>query len=292
MRRGWTKSWRKKLDHPLYRCPLVWHYFDFCVSKANIKDKEWMVGDSLIVIKRGSFVTSLEKTSSATGLSFQNIRTAQKKLQKLGMISQKATNKFTVITVCNYELYQCAENDAQQTTNKQTTNKQQTNNKQLTTTKEGKERKEGERNISKDCSEFKNLNSKPTGSGAEDKNKNSDNRKNSPPKELEGLELYESDKRLCDRWPDLIKNWQKAYPHMDVVAEIIKAHAWEIANPAKRKKNRPSFLGRWLSRAQDGYKKQEGNDNAGSSKYAGKSKGNGKGRWGQPQAEIDLPPDM
>ena len=128
MRRGWTKSWRKKLDHPLYRCPLVWHYFVFCVSKANIKDKEWMVGDSLIVIKRGSFVTSLEKTSSATGLSFQNIRTAQKKLQKLGMISQKATNKFTVITVCITSFTSAQK----MTPNKQLTNKQQTNNKQTT----------------------------------------------------------------------------------------------------------------------------------------------------------------
>lgn len=142
MHRGWTKDWRKKLDHPLYSHPLVWHYFGFCVTMANIEDKLWMAGDQLITVKRGSFVTSFQKSSKATGLSFQNIRTAQKKLQLLEMISQKSTNKFTVITVCNYETYQCAESGGQQTTNKRLTNDQQTTNKRLTTTKEAKELKE------------------------------------------------------------------------------------------------------------------------------------------------------
>jgi len=71
------------------------------------------------------------------------------------------------------------------------------------------------------------------------------------PPELADLELYAEDQKLCDRWATLLPVWVKAYPGVDVVAEVRKANAWEVANPEKRKVNRPRFLTNWLSRAQD-----------------------------------------
>lgn len=73
----------------------------------------------------------------------------------------------------------------------------------------------------------------------------------SVPPELESLELYQQDTRLCERFPKLYPAWLGAYPGVDIVAEIRKAHAWEVSNPKKRKKDRPRFLSNWLSRAQD-----------------------------------------
>ncbi len=69
------------------------------------------------------------------------------------------------------------------------------------------------------------------------------------PKELEGLELYRKDVKLIARWAELYPNWKSAYPQLDIMAEIRKAHAWELAN--SRKVNRPAFFVRWLNRAQD-----------------------------------------
>lgn len=45
-----------------------------------------------------------------------------------------------------------------------------------------------------------------------------------------------------------------AYPGVDLRAEVLKARAWLIANPAKRKTPRgvPRFLNGWLERAQNG----------------------------------------
>lgn len=71
------------------------------------------------------------------------------------------------------------------------------------------------------------------------------------PADLEGLELYETDKRLCRDWKAFLKAAEPAYPGVDVIAEVRKAHAWEVANPAKRKKQRTRFLHNWLARAQD-----------------------------------------
>lgn len=71
------------------------------------------------------------------------------------------------------------------------------------------------------------------------------------PPELVGLELYEADQKLCARWPALIKAWKIAYPGVDILAEVRKAHAWEVANPDKRKVQKARFLAGWLGRQQD-----------------------------------------
>ena len=66
-----------------------------------------------------------------------------------------------------------------------------------------------------------------------------------------GLELYESHPTLCRDFPGLLKAWEKAYPGVDVRGEVRKAHAWEVANPKRRKRNKTRFLNNWLAEAQD-----------------------------------------
>ena len=51
---------------------------------------------------------------------------------------------------------------------------------------------------------------------------------------------------------DIIQ-WQKAYPAVDVFAELAKMESWLDANPSRRKtpKGIKRFVDLWLSRAQD-----------------------------------------
>ena len=71
------------------------------------------------------------------------------------------------------------------------------------------------------------------------------------PPDLSGLELYAADKRLCEKWDVFKAAALQAYPGVDLLAEVTKAHAWETANPTRRKRDRVRFLNQWLSRAQD-----------------------------------------
>jgi hypothetical protein len=50
-----------------------------------------------------------------------------------------------------------------------------------------------------------------------------------------------------------LAEYRRAFPGVDVPAELLKARQWCLDNPAKRKTARgmPAFLGRWLGRAQD-----------------------------------------
>lgn len=52
--------------------------------------------------------------------------------------------------------------------------------------------------------------------------------------------------------PDaLMATWKQAYPALSLDAELSKAAAWIIANPANKKSNYARFLTNWLTRAQD-----------------------------------------
>jgi len=73
------------------------------------------------------------------------------------------------------------------------------------------------------------------------------------PDDLTNLHLYASDLKLIARWHDLRKSWTAAFPRgwEWVMGEVRRAHAWEVANPTRAKKDRARFLAGWLTRAQD-----------------------------------------
>ena len=130
MAEGWIKLHRKFDEWQWLNKPEMVSLFVYCLIKANHNGAYWQNEK----IERGQFITSPEKLSVKLGISYQSIRTCLTRLEKTGEIIKKSTNKYTIITVCNYDGYQME----QQSTNKQLTNKQQSTNKQLTTNKNNK----------------------------------------------------------------------------------------------------------------------------------------------------------
>lgn len=130
---GFVKIDRGILDWEWYAEPCTKVLFIHCILKANWKDGSWQ-GQPY---KRGQFITSLSNLANETGYSVQNIKTALKHLISTGELTSKATNKYRIITVCNYDKYQV---DNRQD-NKALTINQQTANNQLTTDEEYKEYK-------------------------------------------------------------------------------------------------------------------------------------------------------
>lgn len=76
--------------------------FIHCLLKANWKSGKF----EGTTVPRGSFVTSIKQLSLELGLTNDEIRTALKHLIKTGEVTKQTTNKYTVITVSNYHLYQ------------------------------------------------------------------------------------------------------------------------------------------------------------------------------------------
>ena len=129
---GWISLHRKILDNPILsdssrynkKCAWIW-----LLLKANHKDNKFVLGNDIIMVKRGSFVTSQKKLCKEFKWGNSKIRNFLKLLQKDGMIKVKTTSQATHITICNYDTYQDI-----QTANKSVINKKQTANKSKTNT--------------------------------------------------------------------------------------------------------------------------------------------------------------
>lgn len=138
MDNGWIKLHRKSMESTIWKNPMVWFVWSWCLMKANHKDNQFPFNGKDIVVKNGSFITGLNSAQSQLPtLSIQNIRTALDYLESTNRITIKSTNKFSVITIVKWEEYQ---QDNKQT-NKPLTNEQQTTNKPLTTNKNVKKEK-------------------------------------------------------------------------------------------------------------------------------------------------------
>ena len=118
---GWVRIHRKMLS---------WQWYDDMPTKclflhllliSNYTQSEWHG----ITVERGQIVTSYKNLATQTGLSVQQTRLALNKLRSTGEITIKTTNKFSIITICNYDSYQDENFTNNKQNNKQRTNKQQ-----------------------------------------------------------------------------------------------------------------------------------------------------------------------
>jgi len=95
----------------LHRGLLKWEWYDDTNTKSvfihllltvSIEDSEWH-GE---VVKRGERICSRKSLSEELNMSEQTIRTALSHLKSTSEITIRATRKFSVVTINNYEKYQ------------------------------------------------------------------------------------------------------------------------------------------------------------------------------------------
>ena len=132
----WIKLYRKFTEWEWYgdtNCKVV---FLHLLLTANWKARKWQ--GQLIDV--GELVTSIPMLAESVSLSEQQTRTALRKLKDSEVITCRATNKYTIVKVLNYCVYQSFENSEQQTnqqsSNSQVTDEQQSSNIQATAPKE------------------------------------------------------------------------------------------------------------------------------------------------------------
>lgn len=127
---NYIKINRSILEWEWYKDQNTKDLFLHMLIKANWKDGKFQG----TTVPRGSFVSSISKLSSEISLTEREIRTAISHLKMTGEVTSKTTNKFTVFTVLNYDLYQS--NDKQN--DNQLPSERQADDKQTTTIEEVK----------------------------------------------------------------------------------------------------------------------------------------------------------
>ncbi len=143
MTEGWVKLHRSITDWEWYKEPYTRLIFEHLLYTANHAPAKWRGID----IEPGQTVTSIKKLAEANGITEQRTRTAINHLKSTGEITSKATNKYTLITVVNWALYQLCDSEVTSKLTSKLTNNQQTTNKQLTTNNNNKNNKNKKNNF-------------------------------------------------------------------------------------------------------------------------------------------------
>ena len=119
MSEGWIKLHRSITDWEWFADAETLKLFLYLLLTANYEDRKWKD----ITIQRGQLVISTEDLAQRLKSTRQKIRTQLKRLDTCGTIALQATNKFTLVTICNYDNYQ-ESSEAEQPTDNQQTNQQ------------------------------------------------------------------------------------------------------------------------------------------------------------------------
>lgn len=129
---SYVKLKRSIWSHRWVSDPPVFVLFLYLMTCANYSEKEWKEE----IISRGELVTSYSSINEVTGLSKHVTERCLKKLENTGDIIRKSTNKYTKITIVNYEEYVHFTVDEQETDEKQTENSGEENQKRKGNKKE------------------------------------------------------------------------------------------------------------------------------------------------------------
>ncbi len=153
MSSGYIKYYRKSLDNPLFKNIPTWHFWDYCLLKASISERDIFISGKIIKLLPGSFVFGRKVAAEETGLSEQQIRTCIKNLKKCQNLTIKSTKQFSIISITNWDSYQNQNDSSNQQINQRATNEQPTSN-HIQECKESKECKEVKKKIKKKKQSF------------------------------------------------------------------------------------------------------------------------------------------
>ncbi|WP_164219325.1 hypothetical protein [Virgibacillus sp. YIM 98842] len=139
--KGFISLHRKLMDNPIWSDPNYLKLWIYCLFEASHKDREQLVGNKIVSLKRGQFVTGRfslaeEMNKGVKPKQRLNERTWWRHLnnfEQWGMLTIKSTNKYSVVTIDNYDVYQNVFSDNAHKTDHQLSNKSPTTDQQMST---------------------------------------------------------------------------------------------------------------------------------------------------------------
>lgn len=148
---GYIKLHRKLLDWGWYKDQNTMMVFLHLLLTANFAESEYMG----IKIHPGQTVIGRKSLAKALGMSEQNIRTALNHLKSTNEITITSTNRFSVVTIVKWELYQIEDGKVTNNLTKKPHNNQPATNHTIRN-KESKNRESAHTPTYEDVKEYVN----------------------------------------------------------------------------------------------------------------------------------------
>ena len=125
---GWIKLHRKLLNSSIFQNPNLLKFWVWCLLKATHCDRKTRVGLQEIELKEGQFIFGRNKAGVELGMNPSTIYKYLGVVEKDGLVCTNRNNKFTVVTIVNWSLYQTEEHEKEQQSNSKVTTKEQQSN--------------------------------------------------------------------------------------------------------------------------------------------------------------------
>jgi len=112
---GWIKLHRKSVDSQAFQSEGLWKVWTWCLLKANHKDR-WVSirtgrGMTEVFVKRGQFVFGRKTASKELKMKPPTVQKRIVKLKNMQNLITQSDSHFSIITICNYNIYQGYESD-------------------------------------------------------------------------------------------------------------------------------------------------------------------------------------
>ena len=125
---GYIKLYRKSIENGWLKNGDLWRFWCYCLLKATHKKTTVVIGWQQVELEPGQFPFGRRKASKDLAMSEQTIRTCLKNLENMKNLTIKSTNKFSIISIVNWDSYQSQESEINHQTNPSLTHAQPTPN--------------------------------------------------------------------------------------------------------------------------------------------------------------------
>lgn len=111
---GWIKLYRCLLDDPVWQCGTAEQKVILVtlLLMANHAERKWQWQGRPFVCKPGQMITSLKSIQQKCGkkISIRKIQLALIRFERMGFLSKQTSKTNTLLTICNWAVYQDGEN--------------------------------------------------------------------------------------------------------------------------------------------------------------------------------------
>lgn len=105
MDNSWVKISSKIVEDPIFENPNLLRFWIWCLSNAAAKQTQRQIGLTRLIIFPGQFITGRKTIAEALNISESTAYKYLKYFEKLGLIKVESTNKYSLITVINWDKY-------------------------------------------------------------------------------------------------------------------------------------------------------------------------------------------
>jgi len=136
--KGWIKLHRCLKDKAIFDNEKLLKVFIWCLLKATHKPHEQLVGRQKVLLQPGQFITGRNKAAMELNMAPSTAWEYLKLLETNNTINIKSNNKFSIVTIVNWTLYQMDDEISDNKSNNKPDNKSTTNQQQIDTNKNDK----------------------------------------------------------------------------------------------------------------------------------------------------------